>query len=390
MRARHVLVLAAFALVLVPGMARADEPPPAPGNPPGQPPAPPGGEVPGGPGAPGAAPGQPASEPPDLHTFLDTLERQIERLRVAPTHTPADQALFDFWNSILSPRAPRMSGRIRNVAEKRRWVITPAGRAAHLQPAAWDTVVREVATLYTELDGALQQYRDVRVKYTRPTTLGVVGQEPGPPDPNAPARALSNLESAEANLAQKVNQGQLVWMEEMVWYWSLLRSAEMEVQRYERDLERWQRQVQAFEDLQARIAYGLSFQRQSLALQKFALRAFVAALQAAEEDRLRQIVAALPAGTPSRVAADALVADLRRARNAAENHDGPSASAWGALLRSKWMNPRKKLVDLLAAAERDAKADAEARAAGGGWAAPPVGPPPSVPAPGAPGGTAPK
>lgn len=380
---RPAALLLAFGLALTPGRALADDPPP-PG---GAPPAPPGGSpaapapadddppLPGnaGPGAPGAGA---KAEAPDLLAFLGTLERQIARLRVPPNKTATDHALFDWWNTILSPRVGQMAGRIKKISEKHRWQVTPQGRAQHLDPAHWDTVVREVASLYTALDGALQQYRDARVKYSRPTTLGVNDKEAGPPDPDAQARALSNLENSESILAQKVSQGQVVWYEELVWYWNLLSTAELEVQRYERDRERWERQVQAFEDLQARVAYGQSFQQQTLALQMFALRAFVAALQAAEEDRLRKVVATLEPATPGRIAADGFVLDLRNARNAAEVHQNAQASTWGTLLRTKWMTPRKELLDLLEKLDRDAQAAREAAGAV------PGGP---APAPGAPG-----
>jgi hypothetical protein len=124
-----------------------------------------------------------------------------------------------------------------------------------------------------------------------------------------------------------------------------------------------------------------------------ALRAFVSALQTAEENRLRTEIVALAPGSPGRVAADALVLDLRRARNAAESHGSASTSGWGTVLRAKWLAPRKKILDLLGAAEKEAARLAKEGAAQEGEGAAPTpagGPPPGdAPAPGAPGTPAP-
>jgi len=46
-----------------------------------------------------------------------------------------------------------MASRVKTISEKHRWVKAPDGRTLHLQPASWDQVVREVAALYTSLDG---------------------------------------------------------------------------------------------------------------------------------------------------------------------------------------------------------------------------------------------
>ncbi len=342
-----------------PGPARAEPPvtplpggetpPPPQAPPPAEAPAPP----PAGPGA--AAPGQ-AGEPappeaPDLLVFLATLEAQVAALGRPPPRTPTDHGLYDAWKAILEPRAGRMAGRLRRLSEKPRWVRGPDGRVQHLQPASWDAAVRELAGLYTELDGALQQYRTVRITLTRPTSFGNVGPEPGPPDPTAPDRALERLESSAATLATKAASGQVIWAEEVVQYWNLLRTAEIEVERYARDLERWERLLQQVSDLQARVAYGLSFQRRTLSLHKFALRAVTAALQAAEEDRLRgEAARLLPPGSPAAEQAAQLLEGLRGARNAAEAHGSGSAAQWGSLLRQRWLGPRARLVALLAAA----------------------------------------
>lgn len=326
-----------------PGGGAAPQPPPGPGGEPqAPPPAPP---------PPDGGPQGPPPGPPDLLAFLGTLQSQIEQLGVPPPKTATDHGLYDAWQAILGPRAGRMAGRMRRLAEKVRWSFGPTGAAVHLEPGSWEMAVRELAGLYTELDGAFQQYGSVRINLTRPAGFGPVPPEATPPDPSAPDRALDRLESAEASLALRAAAGQVIWAEEVVQVWGLARAAELEVQRYARDLERWQRQVQALADLQARVAYGISFQRRSLSLQKFALRALTAALQAAEEDRLRALALRLPPEGPAAATAQALLEQLRTARNAAESHRGSSAADWGSVLRQRWLGPRTRLLILLAQAE---------------------------------------
>jgi hypothetical protein len=359
--ARLVLPLVLLGLPFVPVRAVAGDPPAGPSVKPAGP---------AGAGEAGEPPPDPSvlvgkdGEPPDVLAFVAVLERQVGALKVPPTRTATDHALYDAWHAILAPRAGRMASRIKTLGDKRRWVLSPSGLPLHLEPNQWETVVKELANLYVELDGALTQYNAVRVDYVRPTTMGLTPPEAGPPDPNAPERALARLESQEDALLGKVATGQCIWLDEVLWYYSLLRRAEAEVAKYEADLAHWEAQVQKFEDMRARHDYGLSFKRQTLQMLKFSLRALTAALQVGEEDRLRKVVEPLPAKDATRLAAEALLLDLRTARNSAESHRGASASGWGSLLRSKWMAPRRRLLELLEKAAADAKAKAAADAGG--------------------------
>ncbi len=330
-----VLLAVASALRAV---AWAEDPPPAPPAPPVAPPA-------------EEADPQRLLEAPqgplDLRAFVLTLEGQLTELKTPPRKTPTDHALFDAWTSILEPRVGRMAGRLKRIGEEPRWAPATDGASRILTPEAWDVVVREAASLYAELGGALEQYTRFRVSFTAPAGLGLLGPGAGVPDPSAQDRAFERLVSLEAALELKLTTGQLIWTSELTWYWNLARRAELELRRFQEDLERWQRQVAAFQDLQARIAYGLTFQRQSLRMLMFGLRSLLAALQAAEEDRLRTAVAALAPEHPRRADADTLLTELRSARNAAEAHSGAQPSGWGTLLRQRWMGPRLRLLSLL-------------------------------------------
>ncbi len=291
--------------------------------------------------------------PLDLRAFVLTLEGQLRELKTPPRKTPTDHALFDAWTSILEPRVSRMAARLKRIAEEPRWTHAPGGAPGStgliLTPEAWDVVVREAASLYAELGGALEQYTRFRVSFTAPAGFGLLGPGAGVPDPSAQDRALERLFSLESALEVKLASGQLIWTAELTWYWNLARRAELELRRFQEDLERWQRQVAAFEDLQARVAYGLTFQRQSLRMLMFGVRSLLAALQAAEEDRLRVVVEALAPDHARRADAQALLAELRTARNAAEAHSGAQPSGWGTLLRQRWMGPRLRLRALIGA-----------------------------------------
>lgn len=327
--------------------ARAEDPPPAPPQPVAPERAAPEAPALGGvPPAGGLDPQQlleAPSGPIDLRAFVLTLEGQIATLKTAPRKTPTDHALFDAWTSILEPRVGRMAARLKRIAEAQRWTAPVAGGQRILLPDSWDVVVREAASLYAELGGALEQYNRFRVSFTPPAGFGLVGPGAAAPDPSAQEHALARLASLEAALELKLGSGQLIWSAELTWYWNLARRAEVEMQRFQEDLERWQRQVAAFDDLQARIAYGLAFQRQTLSLLMFGVRSLLAALQVAEEDRLRSAVTALAPDHPRRADAEALLVELQTARNAAEAHSGALPASWGTLLRQRWMGPRMKL-----------------------------------------------
>ena len=319
----------------------ADDPPPAPGA--DAPPLPPAAPA-------GLDPGQLLATPQgplDLRSLVLTLMTPLEAQRTPPRKTASDHALFDAWTAILEPRLGRMLGRLKRIAEEPRWTPPGDGVRRMLKPEAWDVVLREVASLYAELGGALAQYERFQVSFTLPGGLGLFGAQAGPPDPYAQDRALERLGALESHLTWKVALGQFVWSDELTWYWNLARHAELEMRRYQEDLARWERQVAAFEDLQSRIAYGLSFQRQTLSMLMFGLRALVAGLQAGEEDRLRAVGLALPEGDAKRAEVERLLEELRTARNAAENHAGAQPSTWGSLLRQRWNGPRLRLRSLL-------------------------------------------
>jgi hypothetical protein len=157
--------------------ARADEPAPA---------APaPGGDAaaPAPEGAPVAAP-QATSEvgkPFDLLTYLTHVRTLVSESMTPPRRSATDHGLYDLWGAILRPRAARMVARTKKLLEPGRWVFDPAdGGAAHVKPEAWASTIGELASLYVELGGALQQYQQAQVTITQVRPDGTQPPPTGP------------------------------------------------------------------------------------------------------------------------------------------------------------------------------------------------------------------
>ena len=152
-------------------------------------------------------------------------------------------------------------------------------------------------------------------------------------------------------MARRRAAGGIIWQDELFFYWSQINAVEDAQARYQQKLQEWQSAVQAYEDMQARVHGELEGKRQTLEFQMLSVRTLVAGLQVAEEDRLLQLVRALPeeAQTGSRP----LLGSLRAARVEAEqNQDEPAT--YGSLLRQKWLKAHRNLAAWVRRATRQA------------------------------------
>jgi hypothetical protein len=113
--------------------------------------------------------------------------------------------------------------------------------------------------------------------------------------------------------------------------------------RREAAVARWKEAVQRVEDALARIEMGFQFQRDALALEMLAVRSIVAALQAAEEERLRALVDLRPPGSDERAAGEAILVEMASGRLEAEGLTEPPVSNYGSILRARWLRPRGRL-----------------------------------------------
>ncbi|MHC5012513.1 MAG: hypothetical protein ACYTG6_16475 [Planctomycetota bacterium] len=296
----------------------------------------------------------PAAEdaPVDVLAFLEDLETTLEAFLEPPEKTATNRALYDAWYAILRPRAARMLRRVKQIRKSRRWETDPAGeRPAHLKPEAWTTVIRELASLYAELGGALEQYEGVDIVLTpRRWEPGI--SPPRPPRIHWIGLGLSELRRLEHEFRRRRHLGHIPWRREVYHYWDLARRIELQYELYDRRRREWEEAQAELEDLEQKIEGALRFRREVLSLQMLSVRTLTAALQTEEENRLRERIEALPADSTAREAAEPLARKLREARLDAEDHTGAPAE-YGAILRSRWLGARKRLLKMLDALEED-------------------------------------
>ena len=135
------------------------------------------------------------------------------------------------------------------------------------------------------------------------------------------------------------------WADEVSAYWRLLGRFHVD---FLRSHSLWLRVAQPVEPTRMERAHGqhkarLARRRQALRMQMSGVRAMLAALQAAEENRIRLQINAMPAGD-HRAALGMLVTRMRAGRLDARDYDGDKFAEYGQLLRSRWLAVRSKLL----------------------------------------------
>jgi hypothetical protein len=327
--------------------AFADDPPP-PSDPPApqdpqQPP--PGKDAPALPGfGGGPAAGGEAPKPVDLFEYLDQVKKLLQEHERVPHHTETDHFLYDAWLAILQPRAARMTGRVKELMERRRWEFDETGAPKTLKPEHWNEAVGNLASLYTELAGAGRGYVDARLKIVQTRPLN----DPHPYD--GPVPGEWNLAALENQLVGKLNGGGVVWADEVAAYWILLGQVQRDLARQAESIRQWEERQQArqeqLEALVQRNQVGLEAKKQMLWLQMLTVRMLTAALQTREEDRLRTLWTAVPEAQRGGSTVQATLDQMRLLRLDAEKHAQPPASEYGSLLR-KWLAQRGEAIKAL-------------------------------------------
>ena len=245
-----------------------------------------------------------------LFDRANDLVSRIAELKAVPRRSTDERAVYDAWRIAVKPRATRMLGRVRRIADPRQWEFDEERRPELLRPGAWSLAVREMASLYVELSGALEQHERMRIVWSPRTRFGI-HRGPKTPIPTAKMKpkeraaarqALDQARKARMKSAQKVMDGIVKRLEETR---KALREAIAEV------------------------------------------RHVTAALQRAEEDRLARRVARLQEGARERQRAEDLLVELARGRLGAERIAGEKASRYGSRLRQEWLIERAKLIGLV-------------------------------------------
>ncbi len=293
------------------------------------------------------APTQPQG-PVDLRALFAAFRGQLALHQKAPSRGKYDRAAVDAWRSILKPRARRMTRRVEWFKSADRW-LRPTTHTSwiHLAPKHWTRAVREIAALYTELGGAMNQYETVRVKVTSPLGLGSKGVRRHNPHTGLPA-GHHELRNLEHDFDRRLRHGRPVWKHEIDYYWRLAHYVQAEIERREAARIEWEIEQAAIEDKLTQLHAGnqehMEQQRETLQFQMLSLRAIVATLQAAEENRIRNALSTWK-GDASVVSDTAdLLERMRDARLEARSFEAKAYAKYGSLLRLKWARARTKIL----------------------------------------------
>ncbi len=289
-------------------------------------------------------------EQPDLLRYLEALGEQLAAHKQAPSRTRLNSGLYDAWSAILKPRAGAMAARLKNLQKERNWT-GGKGKPLHVRPAAWSTFTRELASLYTQLGGALRGYENFRPKIKRPVS-SFRGDDRKPPGSGDPIIGL-DIAMLENQMVGNLRRGQPVTHTQLYSYYGMIEKYYAELERRREARRAWEekqkRKKEKMDEIWSEVQMGIKFKKQSLQLQMISVRGLAGALQATEELRLQQLAAALPEGDTRGPALDALLKAMREKRQAAETFASSTTSKYGTLLR-KWLASRKKASALLAKA----------------------------------------
>ena len=286
--------------------------------------------------------------PVDLRAVFAALRGQLALHQKAPTRGKYDRAAVDAWRSILKPRARRMTRRVEWLMAAERWLRPEAhGSWIYLAPNKWTRAVREIAALYTELGGAMNQYETVRVKITSPLGLGSKGVRKHNPHTGLPAGHLELLH-LERNFDHRLRRGRPVWQHEIDYYWRLAHYVQAEIERREAARIAWEIEQAEREDELTKLHAGnqehMERQRETLQFQMLSLRAIVATLQAAEENRIRNALAAWKGDASLMNETHEMLEGMRDARLEARAFEAKAYAKYGSLLRLKWARARKNIL----------------------------------------------
>jgi hypothetical protein len=109
------------------------------------------------------------------HDFLpkvDAIRTKLAALLVQPPKQTLRRAIHDGWRTILQPRGSAMMGRLDDLILAKWWSFGDDDKADWLVPKGWDNQTGDLAVLFTELGGCLEQYLRIRVTWHPQTKFG--------------------------------------------------------------------------------------------------------------------------------------------------------------------------------------------------------------------------
>ncbi len=312
----------------------------------------------GGPAVAGDAPdGEHPPEGLPVARTVASLTNTLEALREKPADPGHDDAVEDVWKSTLKSRVPRALRRVREIARDSKWSETPDGKAVQqLEPKAWASFTRALASLHTGLGECADGLRHERVNPDR-AIAAWIHDHPGPLLQGRPASEPS-LQSVENTIALLVAQNQSVPTYLVTERDRLKRQVEDELaalweearQRYAREKEA---AVQAIEQSVAVTRARLEQAAKALTDRQRELRQLMAEAQRVEEERLQARVALLDDVAARARAAD-LLQQMAQGRKKALAFSDSRWSRYGRELAQRWSVVRVKLLGMLGHAEEAA------------------------------------
>lgn len=130
------------------------------------------------------------------HDFLpkvDALRTTLAGLLLQPAKETLRRAIHDGWRVILQPRAGAMTARLDDLVLATWWSFGADDKADWLDPVrGWDNQGRDLATLFTEIGGCLQQYLRIRLRWQAQTKFGFFK------GPNAPFGTAAEIVKEQA------------------------------------------------------------------------------------------------------------------------------------------------------------------------------------------------
>lgn len=278
--------------------------------------------------------------PPDLLAIGHTLKAHI-----APfTSKPAqgwDGREYYAWKVYLRPRARKMNARVRKLLEAKWLHAKDDGRIIALHPSQWLRAIQEMAGLHVELAAAKKGYGKINVSEKR--AIRAWDKKHKMPSSIHLSPSYPLLTSLRGQIAHYRREGWLVpttWIHREA---QLLQACQAELVARQRAFKA--KRLAAHADMKARAdatRAALAGRMNEFAGAMDLAGAWMALLQAAEEQRLRKEVQALEGEAKQEALRN--LGKMEAGRRAAQ---GRFTSDYGSLLRQKWSGPRTKVLNLL-------------------------------------------
>lgn len=310
-------------------------------------------------------------EPPvvphgDFRAALDALADGLGAFE----RPPADPGLYETheetWKRYAKPRIKRMLSRLDRVDAPKHWEVEADAPALRVPDELWSPLVRQLASLYTELGSMRSRYAKVRLT-ARTAQRAWLRRFPGP-EPIGRVPSRDALEDLDATILRYHARGEAVPLRLLSARNSVAAAVAREeaAERARKRAEYEHRKRQAFDAIDVEVAAthgALRADVDAIAAQQRAVRELVAAGQRIEETRLKALVEATPNTGGHLDDASKWLAEMAAGRIEARGFDDDRSARWGSLVRQQWMVRRTKL---LAAVAKAVKAAEEAKEAGGG------------------------